>query len=91
MFINIYVNGSIYIVIHYIFVEFLLEIENLYSSFTKEKDLNLKKRGILLQIQRLLARCQELGDEKISIVQQVLIIFTILFSIYNKHFTSIHA
>ncbi|CAK8674484.1 unnamed protein product [Clavelina lepadiformis] len=51
--------------------EVLSEIEALYSTFTKDKDISLKRRTTLIQIQRLFCRCQELGDEKISIVQQM--------------------
>jgi len=40
----------------------------------KEKDLNLtnKSWNALIRIQCLFGRCQELGDEKIAIVQQVI-------------------
>nr|CAB3256145.1 inhibitor of growth protein 1 [Phallusia mammillata] len=49
----------------------ITEIETLSASFTKDKDISLKGRSTLLQIQRLFAKCQELGDEKIAIVQQL--------------------
>jgi len=52
-------------------VDAISEIETLAANFTKDKDNSLKGRTTLLQIQRLFGRCQELGDEKIYIVQQV--------------------
>ncbi|XP_078493774.1 inhibitor of growth protein 1 [Ciona intestinalis] len=45
------------------------EIESLYDGFANDGE--TKKRSGLVQIQRLLGRCQELGDEKIFIVQQI--------------------
>ena len=55
------------------FSEHLSEIETLSANFMKEKDLNLIKKSchILIKIQFLYGLCQELGDEKIAIVQQV--------------------
>uniref|UniRef100_H2YFZ2 Inhibitor of growth protein n=1 Tax=Ciona savignyi TaxID=51511 RepID=H2YFZ2_CIOSA len=51
--------------------EILTEIESMSSEFTMEGENGGGKRGTLLQIQRALGRFQELGDEKISIVQQI--------------------
>ena len=68
-------NGSYhnYLLDKCYFLEILTEIENLYENFVKEKDLTVvrKATNTLLKIQVLFGRCQELGDEKISIVQQV--------------------
>ena len=66
----------------FLFLEILSEIEALHESFIKEKDLNVARKSThcLCKIQYLLGRCQVLGDEKISIVQQVNNFFIFVFA-----------
>ena len=69
-----FLSGEMYqFMVFFIFTELLTEIEALYAIFTKEKDLTVMKKScnILIRMQCLFGRCQELGDEKIALVQQV--------------------
>jgi hypothetical protein len=54
-----------------LFSDLLKDIEHYRNNYQKETDAVMKKRT-LLQIQRSLLKCQELGDEKLQVVSQII-------------------
>ena len=53
------------------FSDHLKDIENYKETYLNETDNNLRKRA-LIQIQRALIKCQEIGDEKLQLVSTII-------------------
>ena len=53
------------------FLDILRELESHQIHLTEELD-GLTRKRVLLQIQRSLIKSQEIGDEKLQLVQQIL-------------------
>ncbi len=51
--------------------DYLRELTHHQNIYMSDCDQNLKKRS-LIQIQRALVKCQELGDEKLSVVATII-------------------